>query len=151
MVIAAMKLNDAYFLEGKLWPTSVQLSSVTQSCPTVCDSMNRRTPGLPVHHQLLEFTQTQVHRVSDAIEPSHPLLSPSPLAFNLSWHQGLFLWVRSSHQVAKVLEFQSFQWTPRTDLLRMDWLELLEVQGTLRIFSITTVQKHQFFSAQLFL
>ena len=79
------------------------------------------TPGLPVHHQLLEFTQTHVHRVSDAIQPSHPLLSPSPPAPNPSQHQGLFQWVNSSHEVAKVLEFQlqhqSFQWTPRAELL----------------------------------
>ena len=79
------------------------------------------TPGLPVHHQLLEFTQTHVHRVGDAIQPSHPLSSPSPPAFNLSQHQGLFKWVSSSHQVAKALEFQlqyqSFQWTPGTNLL----------------------------------
>ena len=83
--------------------------------------MNRSTPGLPVHHQLPEFTQTHVHRVGDAIQPSHPLSSPSPPALNLSQHQGLFKWVSSSHQVAKVLEFQlqhqSFQWTPRTDIL----------------------------------
>ena len=96
------------------------VSSVAQSCPTLCDPMNRGTPGLPVHHQLLEFTQTHVHRVSDAIQPSHPLSSPSP-APNPSQHQGLFQWVSSSHEVAKVLEFQlqyqSFQWTPRTDLL----------------------------------
>ena len=96
-------------------------SSVAQSCPTLCDLMNRSTPGLPVHHQLPEPTQTYVHWVDDAIQPSHPLLSPSPPAFNLSQHQGLFQWVTSSHQVAKVLEFQlqhqSFQWRPRTDLL----------------------------------
>ena len=83
--------------------------------------MNRSTPGLHVHHQLLEFTQTHVHWVGDAIKTSHPLLSPSPPAFNLPQHQGLFKRVSSSHQVAKVLEFQlqhqSFQWTPRTDLL----------------------------------
>ena len=82
--------------------------------------ITRSTPGLPVHHQLPEFTQTHVHRIGDAIQPSHPLSSPSPPAFNLSQHQGLFQWVSSSHQVAKVLEFQlqhqSFQWTPRTDL-----------------------------------
>ena len=71
-------------------PVSVQFSSVTQSCPTLCDPMNRSTPGIPVHHQLLEFTQTHVHRVSDAIQPSHPLSSPSPPAFNLSQHQSLF-------------------------------------------------------------
>ena len=98
-----------------------QFSSVAQSCPTLCDPMNQSTPGLPVHHQLPEFTQTHVHWVSDAIQPSHPLSSPSPPALNLSQHQGLFKWVSSSHQVAKVLEFQfqhqSFQWTPRTDLL----------------------------------
>ena len=98
----------------------VQFSSVAQLCPTLCDPMNRSTLGLPVHHQLLESTQTHVHQVGDAIQPSHPLSSPSPPALNLSWHQGLFHWVSSSHQVAKVLEFQlqnqSFQWTPRTDL-----------------------------------
>ena len=87
----------------------------------LCDPMNCSTPGLPVHHQLLEFIQTYVHRVSDAIQPSHPLSSPSPPAPNPSQHQGLFRWVSSLHQVAKVLEFQlqhqSFQWIPRTDLL----------------------------------
>ena len=86
---------------------SVQLSSVAQSCPTLCDSMNRSTPGLPVHHQLPEFSQTHVHRVSDAIQPSHPLSSsPSPPAPSPSQHQSLFQWVNSSHEVAKVLEFQ---------------------------------------------
>ena len=109
---------------------SVQFSSVAQSCPTFHDPMNRSTPGLPVHHQLPEFTQTHDNRVSDAIQPSHPLSSPSPPALNLSQHQGLFKWVSSSHQVAKVLEFQlqhqSFQWLPRT------WLDLLSVQGTLK-------------------
>ena len=84
----------------------VQFSSVTQSCPTLCDPMNRSTPGLPVHHQLPEVTQTHVHRVSDAIQPSHPLSSPSPPAPNPSQHQSLFQWVNSSHEVAKVLEFQ---------------------------------------------
>ena len=99
---------------------SVQFSSVAQSCPTLCDPMNRSTPGLPVHHQLPEFTQTHVHRVGNAIQLSHPLSSPSPPAPNLSQHQGLFQWVSPSHEVAKILEFQlqheSFQWTPRTDL-----------------------------------
>ena len=84
----------------------VQLSSVTQSCPTLCDPMNRSTPGLPVHHQLLEFTQTHVHRVSDATQPSHPWSPPSPPAPNPSQHQSLFQWVNTSHEVAKVLEFQ---------------------------------------------
>jgi len=83
---------------------SVQFSLVTQSCPTLCDPMNRSTPGLPVYHQLPEFTETHVHRVSDAIQPSHPLSSPSPPAPNPSQHQSLFQWVNSSHEVAKVLE-----------------------------------------------
>ena len=98
-----------------------QFSPVAQSCPTLCNPMNHSTPGLPVHHQLPESTQTHVHRAEDAIQPSHPLLSPSPPALNLSQHQDLFQWVSSSHQVAKVLEFQlqhqSFQWIFRTDLL----------------------------------
>ena len=85
---------------------SVQFSSVAQSCPTLRDPMNRSTPGLPVHHQLPEFTQTHVHRVSDAILPSHPLSSPSPPAPNPSQHQSLFQRVNSSQEVAKVLEFQ---------------------------------------------
>ena len=83
-----------------------QIRSVAQSCPTLCDPMNCSTPGLPVHHQLPEFTQTHIHQVSDAIQPSHPLLSPSPLAPNPSQDQSLFQWVNSSHEVAKVLEFQ---------------------------------------------
>ena len=111
-----------------------QLSSAAQLCPTLCDPMDCSRPGLPVHHQLLEFTQTHVHWVCDAIQPSYPLSSPSPPAFNLSQHQGLFKWVSSSHQVAKVLEFQlqhqSFQGTFRIDFFRMDWLDLLAVQGT---------------------
>ena len=99
-----------------------QFSSVAQSCPTLCDPMTRSTPGLPVHHQLPEFTQTHVHRDSDAIQPSHPLSSPFPPAPNPSQHQSLFQWVKSSHEVAKVLEFQlwhhSFQRNPRADLLQ---------------------------------
>ena len=85
---------------------SVQFSSVAHSCLTLCDPMNRSMPGLPVHHQLPEFSQTHVHRVSDAIQPSHPLLSPSPPAPNPSQYQSLFQSVNSSHEVAKVLEFQ---------------------------------------------
>ena len=100
----------------------VQFSSVAQSCPTLCDPMNRSTPGLPVHHQLPEFTETHVHRVSDDIQPSHPLLSSSPPAPNPSQHQGLFQWVNSSHEVAKVVEFQlqhhSFRRNLRADLLQ---------------------------------
>ena len=85
---------------------SVQFSSVDQSCPTLCNPMNRSTPGLPVHHQLPESTQTYVHQVGDAIQPSHPLSSPSPPAPNPSQHQSLFQWVNSSHEVAKELQFQ---------------------------------------------
>ena len=85
---------------------SVQFSCVAQSCPILCNPMNCSTPDLPVHHQLLEFTQTHIHWVSEAIQPSHPLSSPSPPAPNPSQHQSLLQWVNSSHQVAKVLEFQ---------------------------------------------
>ena len=111
---------------------------VTQSCPTLCDPMNCSTPGLPVHHQLLELAQTYVHQGSDGIQPSHPLSSPSIPAFNLSQHQGLFQWVGSSHQVAKVLEFQlqhqSFQYSEYSELIsfRIGWFHLLVVQGTLK-------------------
>ena len=98
--------------------------------------MNCSTPGLPVHHQLPEFTQTHVHRVGDTIQPSHPLSSPSPPAPNPSKHQGLLQWVNSSCEVAKVLKFQlqcqTFQWTPRMISFRMDWLDILAVQGTLK-------------------
>ena len=154
---------------------SVQFSSVAQSCLTLCDLMNHSMPGLPVHHQLPGSIQTHVHWVGDAIQPSHPLSSPSPPAPNLSQHQGLFQWVNFSHEVAKVLEFQlhhqSFQWTPRTDLLflkykfiyfnwRLITLEYcigfaisgwisLQSKGLSRVFSNTTVQKYQFFGAQL--
>ena len=100
---------------------NIQFSLVAQSCLTLCNPMNHSTPGLPVHHQLQEFTQTHVHRVGDAIQPSHLLSSPSPPALNPFQHQSLFQWVNSSHEVAKVLEFQLqhqfFQWIPRTDLL----------------------------------
>jgi len=111
-------------LEGKkMVRTRYSFSSVQFSCSVMSDSLRSHdcsTPGFPVHHQLLEFTQTHVHRVGDAIQPSHPLSSPSPPALNLSQHQGLFQWVNSSHEVAKVLEFQlqhqSLQWTAITDL-----------------------------------
>ena len=113
-----------------------QFSSVAQSCPTLCSPIDCSTPGFPVLHQLPESTQTHVHWVGDAIQPSHPLPSPSPPVFNLSQHQGLFKWVSSSHQVDKVLEFQlqhqSFQWNPGLISFRMDWLDLLAVQGTLK-------------------
>ena len=133
--------------------SSVQFSSVTQSCPTLCDPMNRSTPGLLVHHQLPEFTQTHVHRVSDAIQSSQTLSSPSPPAPNPSQHQGLFQWVSSSHEVAKVVEFQSASVLP---VNTQDWSPLgwtgwifLQSKGLARVFSSTTVQKHQFFGTKL--
>ena len=112
-------------------------SRQSQSCPTLCNPMNCSTPAFPIHHQLLELTQTHVNRVGDAIQPSHPLSSPSPPAdFSLSQHQGLFKWVSSSHQVAKVLELQlhnqSFQWIFRIDFLYNCWFDLLAVQGILK-------------------
>ena len=120
---------------------SVQLLSRVQ----LCDPMHCSTPGLPVHRQLPEFTQTHVHWVSDAIQPSHPLSSPSPPAFNLSQHQGLFQGVSSSHQVAKVLGV-----SPSASVLPKDWFPLgwtggisLQSKGFPRLFSNTTVQKHQ--------
>ena len=119
------KKNFKRFLiykESVLPPLHLQFSSVQLlSRVWLCYPMNHSTPGLPVHRQLPELTQTHAHRVSDASQPAHPLLSPSPPAPNPSQHQGLFQWVNSSHEVAKVLEFQlqhqSFQWTSRTDLL----------------------------------
>ena len=131
--------------------------SLTQSCPTLHDPMNRSTPGLPVHHQLPEFTQTHVHWVRDAIQPSHPLSSASPprdLSFNLSQHQGLFQWVNASHEVAKelgvsasasVLPRNTQDWSP---LGWTGWISL-QSKGLSRVFSNTTVQKHQFFGTQL--
>ena len=112
----------------------LQFSSASQSSPTLCDPTDCSTPGFPVHHQLLELMQTQVHPVADAIQPSHPLSSPFP-ASNLPQHQGLFQWVNSSDQVTKVLELllphQSFQWIFRTDFFRIDWFDLA-VQGTFK-------------------
>ena len=116
--------------------TVLVISSVIQSCPTLYDPIDCSMPGFPVYHQLPELAQTHVHGVSDAIQPSHPLSSPSPPALNVSQHQGLFQWVSPSHQVAKVLEFQlqhqSFQWIFRLMSFRMDWLDLLAVQGTFK-------------------
>ena len=109
---------------------------VTQSCPSLCNLMDCSMPGFPDHHRLSELTCTHVHWVGDVIQPSHPLSSPSPPAFNLSQHQGLFQRASSSHQVAKVLEFQL---QPQSSVeylglisFRMDWLDLLAVQGTLK-------------------
>ena len=119
IILLPLNLFRAFSLKSNI----VAISSVQLlSCCGLCNPMNCSTPGLPAHHQLLEFTQRHVHWVSDAIQPSHPLSSPSSLAFNLSQHQCLFQWVSSSHQVAKVLELQlqhqqqSFQWIFRTEL-----------------------------------
>jgi len=110
-----MQTYHSFFLSEACWKEKFCSVQFSQSGPTLCDPMNRSTPGLPVHHHLPEFTQTHVHRVSDAIQLSHPLSSPSPPAPNPSQHQSLFQWVNSLREVAKVLEFQlqhqSFQWT----------------------------------------
>ena len=129
-----------------------QFSSVTQSCPTLCDPMNRSTPGLPVHHQLPEFTQTHVHQVGDAIQLSHPLSSPSPPAPNPSQHQSfpmsqLFAWGGQSTRLSALAPFipkKSWGWSPP------EWTGWISLQskGLSRVFSKTTVQKHQFFGAQ---
>ena len=132
--------------------SSVQSSSVAQSCPTLCNPMNRSVPGLPVHHQLPEFTQTHVHQVSDAIQPSHPPSSPFPPAPNPSQHQSfpmsqLFAWSGQSTGVSALASFlpKNIQdWSP---LEWTDWISL-QSKGLSRIFSNTTLQKHQFFSTQ---
>ena len=133
---------------------SVQFSSVTQSCLTLCDPMDCSTPGFPVHHQLLEPTQTHVHWVGDAIQLSHALSSPSPPAFNLFQRQGLFQWVSSSCQVAKVLGVSASAIVLPMNI--QDWFLLgltglisLLSKGLSRVFSDTTVQRHQFFGTQL--
>ena len=131
---------------------SVQFSSVAQLCPTLCDPMNCSMPGLPVHHQLPEYTQTHVHWVSDAIQPSHPLSSPSPPAPNPSQHQSLFQWVftwggqsTGVSTLASFLPKNTQGWSPS------EWTGWISLQskGLSRIFSNTTVQKQQFFGAQL--
>ena len=130
--------------------SSVQFSPVIQSCLILFDPMDCSMPGLPVHHQLPEVTQTHVHRVGDAVQPSHPLWSPSPPTFNLSWHQDLFHWVSSSHHVAEVLATASVfpmniqHWFP---LGWTGWISL-QSKGLSTVFN-TTVQKHQFFNTQL--
>ena len=140
-------------------PQFSSVSSVTQSCLTLCDPMNRSTPGLPVHHQLPEFTQTQVHQVSDVIQPSHPLSSPSPPAPNPSQHHSLFQRVNSSHEVAKVLEFQrqhhSFQRNPRADLLQNGLVGSPCSPGTLKSLlqhhssKASILRRSAFFTVQL--
>ena len=116
--------------------TSIQLSSVAQSCLTLCDPMDCSMPGIPIHHQLLELAQAYVHWVGDAIQPSHPLSSPSSPAFNLSQHHGLFQWVSSLHQWPKYCSF-SFSINPSNEYsqlisFRIDWLDLLAIQETLK-------------------
>ena len=137
------KPNIVYFKLLLLPNWSVQFSSVTQSCPTLCDLMNCSTPGLPVHHQLPEFTQTHVRRVGDAIQPSHPLSSPSPPAPNPSQHQSLpmsqlLAWGGQSFGVsalASVLLMNTQDWSPS------EWTGWISLQskGLSRVFSNTTV------------
>ena len=119
-------------LRENSWEQWSSVNSDAQACLTLCDPMDCSIPGFPVHHQLPEPVQTHVHRVGDAIQPFHPLSSPSPPAFNLSQHQDIFQWVSSSHQVAKVLEFQlqhqSFNEYSGLISFRLDWLDLLAVQ-----------------------
>ena len=129
---------------------SVQFSSVAQSCPTLCSPMDWSTPGFLLHHQLLELAQTYVRRVGDAIQPSHPLSSPSPPAFSLSQHQGLIQWVSPSggqsigaSASASVLPMNIQDWF----LLGLTGWISLQSRGLSGIFSNTTVQKHQFFGA----
>ena len=153
-VVALLPLSDKVSVLEKQshrnFLSSVQFSDSVLL--TLCDPIDCSMPGLPVHHQLPKFAQTHVHWVGDAIQLSHPLSSTSPPAFNLSQHQGLFQWVSSLHQVVKVLEFQvqhqTFQWMFRTDKGWTDWI-CLQSKGLSRVFSNTTVQRHQFFGAQL--
>ena len=136
------------------WGFTVQFSSVAQSCPTLCNPMDCSTPGFPVHHQLLEPTQTHTHHVGDAIQPSHTLLSPSSPTFNLSQHQGFFPMTQFF-----ALGGQSIGVSASASVLPMniqDWFPLgligfisLQSKGLSRVFSSTTVQKHRFFGAQL--
>ena len=138
----------------QMW-TTFMISSVSQSCLTLCNPMDCSTPGFPVHHQLQELTQAHIPWVGDAIQPSHPLSSPSPPAFNLSQHQGLSQWVSLLQQVAKVFDWVSAS----VSVLQMniqDWFPLgwtgwisLQSKGLSRVFSNPTVQKHEFFSVQL--
>ena len=131
-----------------------QFSSVAQSCLSLWDPMDCSTPDFPVHHQLLESAQTQVHQVSDAMQPCHPLSSPSPFAFNLSHYQGLFQLVNSASELQ--LQHQSFQWTFRTISFRMDWFDLPPVQGTLKSLlqhhssKASILWRSTFFTVQLY-
>ena len=140
------------YLKDTACISSVQFSSVARSC--LCDPMNCSTPGFPVHHQLSELTQTHVHQVGDAIQPSHPLLTPSPLTLSLSQHQGLGQWVSSLHQMAKSIGALASALVPPMNI--QDWFPLgltglisCLYKGLSRVFSNATVQKHQFFGTQL--
>ena len=145
MWLTTTTINMPQLTIFKMISRKVQFSSVSQLCLTLCDPVNRSTPGLPVHHQLPESTQTHVHWVGDAIQPSNPLSSPSPSALNLSQHQGLFKWVSSSHQVTKVLEVSAStsvlpmntqDWSPS------EWTGWISLQskGLSRVFSNATVK-----------
>ena len=126
------KLENIFNFGGGCFQViNIHFSSVAQSCPTLWDTMDCSMLGLPVHHQLPESTQIHVHWVGDTIQPSQPLSSPSPPAFNLSQHQGLFKWVRSSHQVASISNSPSSEYSGLISF-RMDWLDLLAAQGTLK-------------------
>ena len=153
-------LNQIYGMWGKVinWEIGIdiytlQFSSVAQSCLTLCNPMNHSMPGLPVHHQLLESTQTHVHWIRGAIQPFHPLSSPSPPAFNLSQHQGLFQWVSSPIRWPKYWSF-SFNISPSNehqDFSPLGWTGWISLKskGLSRVFSNTTLKRHQFFCAQL--
>ena len=143
-----------YYIRWKLLlPYPVQFSSVTQLCPTLCDPMDCSTPGFPVHHQLAELAQTHVHQVSDAIQPSCPLSSPSPPAYNFTKHQGV------SNESALRIRCQSIRVSASASVLPMNiqdrfplgWTSCISLQskGLARVFSNTTVQKNRFFSTQL--
>ena len=152
MTICRILLDKVY----KVVSVVIQYSSVTQSCPTLCNPMDSSIPGFPLHHQLLELAQIHVRQVSDAIQPSHPLSSPSPPTFNLSQHQCLFQWVSSSHQVGQSIGASasaSFLWMNTKDWFPLGLTGLISLQSKRlsRVFSNTTVRKHQFFSTQLFL
>ena len=161
MVIANTLFNNTRdnFTHGRYQTVNQSVSSVAQSCPTLCDPMNCSTPGLPVHHQLLEFTQTHVHQVSDAIQPPHPLLSPSLPAPNLSQHQSLY---NESTRCMRWPKYWSFSFSispfnehPGLISFKMDWLDLLVVQGTLQSLlqhhsSKASILRHSaFFTVQL--
>ena len=146
---AKVKLKSNYTLKTYIQFVIIVVHSLSHVW--LCDPIDCSKPGFPVLHHLLEFAQTHVHWVSDAIQPSHPLSPPSPSALNLSQHQGLFQWVSSSHQVAKVLELQlqhqSFQWIQGWFPLGLIGFISLQSKGLSRVFSNNILQKHLFFGA----